>query len=571
MLRVIFRLLALIASLTLAWIGLSAEDDAWRLLLIVVLALLIAAFWPRRREEETPLGHNVRLFGAFLLAAGMLMGLHLLRLQVWQAEAIRTQVANLPDGPVENMRPYIAERRTQRGRIYDRNGTLLADTAITASGWAQRTYPRADLGHIVGFYNPLYGNSGLEATYDDYLAGRAGEEPMAVFIEDLLHRARVGDDLTLTLDVGLQEAAQAAYEEVTAEALEENCPEGQCPGAVVLLDVRTGAILALYAYPRFDPRPMVFDPEAEDWNAEQDRITLYWQSLISDTAAPLVDRATNGLYPPGSTFKTFTAAAIIETGLATPDTIITCPEHYTVTGHVVVNAVSNLASNMEKENLLEDYQWSCNTAFAQMGLMLGADRFSEYAKRFGLTYRNLAMSRWTDLLDLPSAVPTVANDRAFLDRQTAVADSAYGQGQVSVTPLYMAMLAATIANDGMMMRPHLVEQVVSPDGQVRYQAEPTLLRVPIGRKTAQTMNLLMVVAVEDGYGWRAKIDGVKVAGKTGTAEPGTGDPHAWFIAFAPADNPRYAVAVVVEHGGHGSRVAAPIAKLVLEAALGIGE
>lgn len=568
MLRLLFRLIALIASLALAWVGLAAADDTWRLLLLVILLLLAAAFWPRRREEETPLGHNVRLFSALLLAAGMALGLQLLRLQVLQAEAVRTRVAHLPDGDVQDVRPYIAERRTQRGRIYDRGGVLLADTAVTADGWARRTYPRADMGYIVGFYNPLYGSAGLEASYDDYLAGRIGQGTMAVFIESLLHRPRVGDDLHLTLDVALQEAAQAAYEEVTAEVLGDGCPAGQCPGAVVLLDVRTGAILALYAYPRFDPQPLVFDPTAADWEAEQERITLYWQGLVSDTAAPLVDRATSGLYPPGSTFKTFTAAALIETGLATPDTVITCPEHYTVTGHVVVNAVSNLASNMTKQNLREDFQWSCNTAFAQMGLMLGGDRFSDYAKRFGLVYRSLAPARWPDLRDLPAAVPTIANDRAFLDRETAVADSAYGQGQLSVTPLYMALLAATVANDGMMMRPYLVERAVAPDGQVRYQAEPELLRVPIGRQTARTMNALMVTAVADGYGWRAQIDGVKVAGKTGTAEPGTGDPHGWFIAFAPADNPRYAIAVVVEHGGHGSRIAAPIAKLVLEAALG---
>jgi peptidoglycan glycosyltransferase len=164
-------------------------------------------------------------------------------------------------------------------------------------------------------------------------------------------------------------------------------------------------------------------------------------------------------------------------------------------------------------------------------------------------------------------VPTLAYDRAFLDRQTAVADSAYGQGELQVTPLYMAMLAATVANEGMMMRPYIVERAATPGGEVLYQAQPTLLRVPIGRQTARTLTALLVNAVDNGYGWRAKIDGVAVAGKTGTAEPGTGDPHAWFIAFAPADSPRYAIAVVVEHGGHGSRVGAPIAKIVLEAAL----
>ena len=182
--------------------------------------------------------------------------------------------------------------------------------------------------------------------------------------------------------------------------------------------------------------------------------------------------------------------------------------------------------------------------------------------------RNLAPASWGDLTDLPAAVPTLAYDRSFLDRETAVADSAYGQGELQVTPLYMAMLAATVANEGMMMRPYIVERAVTPGGEVLYQAQPNLLRVPIGRQTSRTLTALLVNTVDNGYGWRAKIDGVAVAGKTGTAEPGTGNPHAWFIAFAPADSPRYAVAIVVEHGGHGSRVAAPIAKIVLEAALG---
>lgn len=567
MLHLVLRLLALASALALAWFGIGAGEDAWRLCMGGIVLLLLAAFWPRRNARESPLGRNARLLGAFFLALAVPIGLQLLRLQVVQAPEIRQRVADLPEGPVQDVRPLIAERRTRRGRIYDRGGLLLADTAITADGWAKRTYPRADLGHIVGFYNPLYGHMGLEATYDDYLAGRVGDDPMNAFLEELLHRPHQGNDLYLTLDVALQEQAQAAFEQVTQEVLGDKCPGGHCRGAVVLLDVRSGAILALYSYPTFDPRPLVFDPEVSDWEVERERIALYWQGLISATDAPLVDRATNGLYPPGSTFKTFTAAAVLEAGLATPDTIILCPEHYTVTGHVIVNAVQNLAGLMQKQNLTEDLQWSCNTAFAQLGLMLGADRFSDYAKRFGLAYRNLAPPTWADFSDLPAAVPTLAYDRSFLDRQTAVADSAYGQGQLQVTPLYMAMLAATVANEGMMMRPYIVERALTPGGEVLYQAQPSLLRVPIGRQTARTLTALLVNAVENGYGWRAKIEGVKVAGKTGTAEPGNGDPHGWFIAFAPADSPRYAIAVVVEHGGHGSRVAAPIAKIVLEAAL----
>ncbi len=567
--RNVLRLLALAIALLLSWRGsVTPSEEGWRFYMAGIVLALLVALWPgAKKPAESALGRNVRLLGAILLTVATLTGLQLLRLQVLQAEEIRRRVAHLPEGDVEDVRPLIAGQRTRRGRIYDRDGVLLADIEITAGDRVRRTYARGDLGHLLGFYNPLYGNAGLEASFDDYLAGRVGVDPWETFLEELLHRPHLGNDLYLALDIGLQDAAQQAYEQVTQELLGENCPQGQCPGAVVLLDTRTGAILAMVAYPRYDPRPMIFDPAAEDWDEERERIAAYWRGLRADAASPLLNRAASGLYPPGSTFKTFTAAVALETGLLTPDSIVTCPEHYTVTGHIIVNAVENLSSNMERQDLLEDYQWSCNTAFAQIGVMLGADRYSDYAKRFGLSYGGLAPAQWPDFAELPAAASTVSHDRSFLDRPTGLADTAYGQGQLQTTPLYMALLAATVANDGMMMTPYLVERAVDPAGEVLYQAQSTPLRVPIGIRTARTMRTLMVAAVEHGYGWRAKIEGVSVGGKTGTAEAGSGEPHAWFIALAPADNPRFALAVVVEHAGHGSRVAAPIAKLVLEAAL----
>ncbi|MGB9724239.1 MAG: peptidoglycan D,D-transpeptidase FtsI family protein [Chloroflexia bacterium] len=548
------------------------SEVGWWLCLLGAAFFLLAAFWPKRPERgETPLGHNVRVFGAFLLTAAFLVGLQLLRLQFFRAPDIGRQVAYMDprncDDDLRDVRPLIVEQRTRRGRIYDRNGVLLADIAVTADGRVRRVYPRGDLGHIVGFYNPFYGNAGLEATYDDYLAGRVNRDAWTAFIEELTHRPHRGNDLYLTLDISLQEAAERAYTESISETLGIDCSQEECPaGSVVLLDARTGEILAMVSYPRFDPRPLLIDPEA-DWAEEQARLTAYWQGLISSTNAPLLDRATSGLYPPGSAFKTLTAAAALDSGWLTQESVISCTDRFTVTGHVIVNVETGLARRMKRQDLLEDFQWSCNTAFARIALFLGAEKFGEYGRRFGLTFGS-DLGLWDDFTDLPAATSTLAGSRTFLDIPTGLADTGYGQGEVQVTPLYMAMLAATVANEGTMMRPYLVARAVDPAGRVLYEARPTPLRDPISRQTAQTMKRLMVAVVEQGYGWRARIPGVQVAGKTGTAEAPPGKPHAWFIAFAPADHPRFAVAVVVEHAGHGSQHAAPIARRVLEAALG---
>jgi peptidoglycan glycosyltransferase len=521
----------------------------------VALLALFALLWPGPPEAQEPsLGTNVRRLGALLLTAFVLLSAQLLRLQVVAAEAVRTRVAYLPSGEViADPRPVLEERRIQRGRIFDRNGVLLAATEVTSNGWARRRYLRTDLGHIVGFYNPLYGSAGLEATYDDALAGRTAGDPWEALLEGLLHRPHRGNDLHLTLDVALQQTAEDAL--------------GRRAGAVVLLDVRSGAILAMASYPRFDPQPLLFDPEADDWAREQRRVAAYWQQLSISTTAPLLNRATQGLYPPGSTFKTLTAAAALEYGLVTPETVVPCPDEFVVTGHRIVNFMDGLGALMVRQDLVEDYVYSCNTAYAQVGLLVGAERYSEMALRFGLSFAD-APPPEPFLQELPSAPSTIAHTRSFLDRETALADTAYGQGELQVTPLQAALLVATVANDGLMMRPYLVERVEDPAGRVLYQARPTPLAVPIGVRTARMLQRMMVAVVDHGTGrWWKPIEGVRVGGKTGSAEAGTGATHAWFLAFAPADGPRYAVTVVVEHGGAGSEAAAPIAREVLNAAL----
>lgn len=608
----VYRILALLSALALAYLGIGlGEEGEWRLYLAACGIALLLALWPGRRApwqialglsllgflgialfpwtvgeglrellgsvapatgavllltlfallwpgpaepEETALGANVRRLGTLLLVAFFLIGAQLLHLQVVAAEAVRTRVAHLSSGEVvADPRPVLEERRVQRGRMFDRNGTLLATTEVTPGGWARRRYLRADLGHIVGFYNPLYGSAGLEATYDDVLAGRGGGDPWEAFLDELLHRPRRGNDLYLTLDTDLQQAAEEAL--------------GERPGAVVLLDVRSGAILAMVSYPRFDPHPLLFDPEAEDWAQEQQRVAAYWQRLSISTTAPLLNRATQGLYPPGSTFKTLTAAAALENGLVTPDTVVPCPDEFFVTGHRIVNFMEGLGALMVRQDLVEDYVYSCNTAYAQVGLLVGAERYSEMAMRFGLTFADNPPPEPL-LKELPTVPSTIARSRSFLDRETGLADTAYGQGELQVTPLQAAVVVATVANDGLMMRPYLVERIVDPAGRVLYQAQPTPLAVPIGVRTARTLQRMMVAVVDHGAGrWWKPIEGVRAGGKTGSAETGTGAPHAWFLAFAPADAPRYAVAVVVEHGGSGAETAAPIAREVLNAAL----
>jgi peptidoglycan glycosyltransferase len=211
------------------------------------------------------------------------------------------------------------------------------------------------------------------------------------------------------------------------------------------------------------------------------------------------------------------------------------------------------------------FAWSCNTAFAQIGLLLGPDLFSEYAARFGLSFAN-ANDTTPALRDIPAEVGTIANEPAFLQRPAALADTAFGQGQILVTPLDMAQMVAIIANDGRMMRPYLVQEARIGYTPL-YRAQPEVIRQAISPETAQRMRSIMQTSVETGYAAPAALPGTTVGGKTGTAEVPNGAPHAWFVAIAPVEQPRFAIAVIVENGGEGSSTALPVARQVLQAAL----
>ena len=491
------------------------------------------------------------------LGFGML-SLELLRQQVVWSQYLADAVAvNAETGETSsNVRHVMAATRVHRGSMRDRDGTIIVDSVVAPDGRTARTYPvsvPAAFGPIVGFVNPRYGVSGIEASYADYLSG--SRNPLGQIFGMFRDDAVRGDDVVLTIDAGLQ---QAVYQLL-----------GNRVGSVVVLNPRTGAVLALASAPSFDPRALTPDLNA-DRSADQTRLDAEWQRLLrSDANQPLLNRALQGSYPPGSTFKIVTAAAALEhAGIAQPDDI-TCPETFQSEPGAppVVNAVPNLAAQTGNPASLRGVvAFSCNTSFAQYALRLGTSRFVASAERFGFVTPQKQRTAVT-LTDLQTVNSLLYVDADFLERPAAMADTGFGQGQLLVTPLQMALVAATVANDGVLMQPYLVERVVNQQNAALYSHITRPIRRAVSSLNAVRLRDAMRYAVTDGFGTAAQYPNtISVAGKSGTAENPTGIPHAWFIAYAPAENPLYAVAVMLEYGGEGSVAGATLAGQVLAAA-----
>ncbi len=460
--------------------------------------------------------------------------------QVWEADTLVARA--------NNPRLQEEEARIARGTIVDRYGVVLA-RSVGDTGRREYAYPA--LAHVLGYHSARFGSAGLEAVYDAYLRGARSGNLLSRLANQLLHRRPVGADLVLTLD--------AALVQVAAEAL------GDSAGAAVALDPRSGEVLAMVSTPYFDPA----------------RLDEQWEALRAAPSAPLVPRATEGLYTPGSVFKIVTAGAAIDLNRVLVDAPHDCTTDLVVEGFRIAQKNH---PHLRRVTFAQDFAWSDNVTFAKIGLGLGTtgpidlddaaprpypweregiaasvQRLLEYAKRFGFNQRIP--------FDLPVAVSKTAPREAFTP--TELASTAFGQGQLQVTPLLMALIAATVANGGAMPAPYLVAAIRDPDGTLQRPHLPgSRLRQVVRPETAATLNRLMVQSVEEGYARPAKIPGVAVAGKTGTAEVGPDQaPHAWFVGYAPADNPRIAVAVVMEHRGSGAEAAAPAARRIMEAAL----
>jgi peptidoglycan glycosyltransferase len=458
-----------------------------------------------------------RLFLFFALLFVALL-LQLTYIQVWAAPDLKTNSANT--------RAIEEEMKMQRGVIVSADDVELA--VSTKDGqYYLRQYPQGSLTSPWLGYNSLrYGRAGVERVYNEELSGQTGLLGITSYWDDLLGRTHRGADLKLTINMTVQRAA--------AEAL------GERKGAVIALDPRTGAILAMVSYPRYDPN----------------EVDSLWEELNADPDTPLLNRAIQGLYPPGSVFKTIVAAAALDTHAVTPETLFTDTGSVTAGGFVVNNYGDK---EYGEHDFTQAFANSINTTFAKVGTDLGVDTLAGYAAAFGFNE------------ELPWALGGAKSffpDPDDMDK-AHLAQASYGQGEVLATPLQMALAAAAVANDGQIMKPYIVSKVSDYHGSVLKEIKPEVWLRPISSETAAVLRRLMVEVVTSGTGTGAALSGVQVAGKTGTAEVANGEPHAWFTAFAPADAPQVVVAVLVENAGTGGGVAAPIARQVIAAALGL--
>jgi peptidoglycan glycosyltransferase len=465
-------------------------------------------------------------------------------LQVVAADRIANNTAN--------KRLLIQEYDVDRGDILAADGrTVLATSEPTGGDLKyQRIYPEdpaLGYGHLTGYHSFIFSRTELEQSYNNYLSARAEELFPQRFIDELLGRDEKGANLVLTIDPQLQQIATRAL-------------RAAGEGAVAALDPRTGEVLALYANPTYDPNPLAsHDPE------EVRR--AYRQLDPQEPDSPLVSRATDTFFPPGSSFKVVTAAAALENGLG-PDHLLPNPAALDLpqTEDDLENFGGGQCSGGSQIDMASALQQSCNVYFAGLGLELGPEALIEQAERFGMNQ---------DVpFDIPFVEGEIPNLGAFEDDLPAVAQSAIGQRDVRVNVLQMALIAGAIGNDGAMMAPRLVRRIEDPKGRVLRELSPEEYGRPMSGENAATLTQMMVSVVSGGTGTAAQLPGVDVAGKTGTAQTAEGeDPHAWFLAFAPAQDPEIAVAVVVLNGGNlgseatGGEISAPIAQQVMEAHL----
>ena len=440
-----------------------------------------------------------------------------------------------------NVRTIYNEFGRHRGPIVVDGSAIATSVESNDTYGYLRTYdPGQMYAPVTGYYSVVYGFSGIERSLNDTLSGEAD----ALFyqrISDILSgRAGTGATIDLTLDAAAQEAAWEAL-------------DGR-RGSVVALDPETGAVLAMVSAPSYDPNQLA----SHDTAAVQQA----WSDLNDDPERPLANRAIGGdLYPPGSAFKLVVAAAALESGDYTSESVIPGPGVYDLPNSSA--QMNNRAAGGQEpcgpddeSTLTEALRQSCNTSFAMLGVDLGEDALRETAEGFGFGQR----------MEIPLSVTPSTMGSDLDDAQ--VATSSLGQYETRVTPLQMAMVASAFANDGVVMEPQLVQSVRTSDLSTIAELSPNELGQPVSAANASQMRQMMVEVVENGTGGAAAVPGVEVGGKTGTAEWGQERaPHSWYVGYAQAEDRKIAVAVVVEEGGYGSRTAAPIAQDVTEAVI----
>ncbi len=439
-----------------------------------------------------------------------------------------------------NRRVRDAEFAQDRGSILAAGKTEIARTVGSRDRFDfQRLYPDGLLySAVTGFYSYDHGRTGLENSYNAELAGTDD----SLFVRRLIDRATdktpEGASVQTTIVPRIQRAAASAL--------------GDQKGAVVALDPTTGAVLAMVTSPAYDPNAVA--------DHDLDQANRAYANLANDAKRPLANRAAREIYPPGSTFKLVTAAAALADG-KTPESMVASPNKLRLPG-TKTDLPNSSNCGGTKVSMTQALRVSCNTAFASLGLGLGATKLRKQAQAFGFDQRHLS-----DLGGVASQFPDELDE-------AQLALSSIGQYDVAASPLQMAMVTSAIANDGVLMDPYVVSMVQASDLKPIDTHEPEELSTPMTPENARELQQMMKVVVDSGTGGNARISGVEVGGKTGTAQSDLSrKPFAWFTSFAPLEDPKIAVAVIVEDADvprndiGGGRIAAPIARAVMEAGL----
>ena len=445
-------------------------------------------------------------------------------LAYWQVYAQKA-LADNPHNGLQTKRNV----QSPRGVILAGDGnTVLAKSVKQKDGSYKRVYPEGSLySDVVGYWSQKYGATGIEIGENSNLSATKQPETLDQLINQFTGGPQPGNNVTLTIDPKLQKLAR-----------DQISQSDTGKGAIVALDPKTGRVLALVSHPSYDPN----------------NIDERFKQLRNDPDQPFLNRATQGLYPPGSTMKAITAAAALKKGVKTTDTF-NDPGSYSPMGSGY--AVTNYkGASYGKVTFIKALDYSINVIFAKLAVQkVGARSLYDTAQGFGFgdAYQDFP---------LPVTPSSMGPSPSKWDNNY-LATAAFGQAQVQATPFQMAMTAATIANGGVTMEPRIVKEVRSSDGVILDKTSTSVKQEALDPKTAKTLNKMMQSVVTKGDSNTAKIQGVKVAGKTGTAETPSGDPEAWFMSYAPADDPKIAVAVLIQNGGNSEKQAIPPAQKIM--------
>ncbi|SDL31815.1 peptidoglycan glycosyltransferase [Nonomuraea maritima] len=458
--------------------------------------------------------------------------------QAVQAEDLRTDA--------RNVRNFFDRYAIERGRI-TAGGKVIAESVETDSNQFRfvRKYPDAKLyAHVTGFFSPESAEA-IEASENDLLDGSSADLLLRRSIDLFTGEPTKGANVELTIN---PKAQKAAYDALRSSGKR---------GAVLALNPKTGAILAMVSLPTYDPTELS--------GTDKGKVFTRYDELAADKSQPLLNRTIAQTYPPGSTFKVVTAAAYLEEDSSRgPETLVDAPQRLPLPNtNISLPNSGGAACGTGRVTLQFALERSCNTPFGKIGMEVGFDALKEQTEKFGMG----------EPLGVPMRVAQSDFGKDY--DKAALAMASIGQRDNRMTPLQMAMIAAGIANDGVVMKPYLVNEITDAKGDAIEEADPDELSEAVSPETAGKLRDMMVSVVDNGTANLAQVPGVKVAGKTGTAETSDGQPpHAWFISFAPANDPQVALAVIVESGAanvgaeaSGGHTAAPIAKAVLEAVL----